>query len=111
MTDNTSTKETPTIRQLPRNIWVMTVTSFLNDVSSEMLLNLMPLFLFNVLGVRTSIVGMIEGLSEATASLLKAYSGWLSDRLGERKRLAAIGYALSKSNSRATRSVNSETSI
>ena len=95
MTDNTSTKETPAIRQLPRNVWVMTVTSFLNDVSSEMLLNLMPLFLFNVLGVRTSIVGMIEGLSEATASLLKAYSGWLSDRLGERKRLAVIGYALS----------------
>ena len=95
MTDNTSTKETPAIRQLPRNVWVMTVTSFLNDVSSEMLLNLMPLFLFNVLGVRTSIVGMIEGLSEATASLLKAYSGWLSDRLGERKRLVVIGYALS----------------
>jgi MFS family permease len=95
MIDNPKAKKTPTVRQLPRNVWVMTITSFFNDISSEMLLNLMPLFLFNVLGVRTSIVGMIEGLSEATASLLKAYSGWLSDRLGERKRLAVLGYALS----------------
>ena len=83
------------VRRLPRNVWVMTITSFLNDVSSEMLLNLMPLFLFNVLGVRTSVVGLIEGLSEATASLLKAYFGWLSDRLGRRKPLAVLGYALS----------------
>jgi MFS family permease len=95
MMNEATTAKNPAVRKLPRNVWVMTVTSFLNDVSSEMLLNLMPLFLFNVLGVRTSIVGMIEGLAEATASLLKAYSGWLSDRLGERKRLAVLGYALS----------------
>ncbi len=95
MINEANNAKTPALRKLPRNVWVMTVTSFLNDVSSEMLLNLMPLFLFNVLGVRTSIVGMIEGLAEATASLLKAYSGWLSDRLGERKRLAVLGYAIS----------------
>ena len=96
MTDETNNNtKTTVIQRLPRNVWVMTATSFLNDVSSEMLLNLMPLFLFNVLGVRTSIVGVIEGIAEATASLLKAYSGWLSDRLGERKRLAVLGYALS----------------
>lgn len=95
MINKANTEKTPALRRLPRNVWVMTGTSFLNDVSSEMLLNLMPLFLFNVLGVRTSIVGLIEGFAEATASILKAYSGWLSDRLGERKRLAVLGYALS----------------
>ncbi len=80
---------------LPRNVWVMTVTSFLTDVSSEMIINLIPLFLANVLGVRTGVIGLIEGLAETTASLLKLYSGWLSDRLGQRKWLTVAGYALS----------------
>ncbi|RME72044.1 MAG: MFS transporter, partial [Chloroflexi bacterium] len=80
---------------LPRNVWVTTITSFLTDVSSEMVLNLVPLFLANVLGVRTGVVGLIEGLAEMTASLLKVFSGWLSDRLGQRKRLAVAGYGLS----------------
>jgi len=65
------------------------------DISSEMILNLLPLFLFNVLGVRTAAIGAIEGVAESTASLLKMFSGWLSDRLGKRKRLAVIGYAVS----------------
>jgi MFS family permease len=77
------------------NIWVLTVTSFLTDISSEMLINLLPLFLFNVLGVRTGIIGAIEGIAETTASLVKIYSGTLSDRLGRRKSLAVIGYGLS----------------
>jgi MFS family permease len=80
---------------LPRNVWAVTITSFLTDVSSEMLFNLLPLFLFNVLGVRTSLIGVIEGVAETTASLLKGFSGWLSDRLGRRKGLAVLGYALS----------------
>jgi MFS family permease len=80
---------------LPRNVWVVTVTSFLTDVSSEMIINLIPLFLANVLGVRTGVIGLIEGLAETTASLLKLYSGWLSDRLGQRKWLTVAGYALS----------------
>lgn len=83
------------LRSLPRNVWVMTATSFLNDVSSEMILNLMPLFLFNVLGVRTTVIGLIEGIAEATASLVKVFSGWLSDRLAGRKALAVLGYTLS----------------
>jgi MFS family permease len=82
-------------RDLPRNVWVVTVTSFLTDVSSEMVLNLVPLFLANVLGVRTAIIGLIEGIAEMAASLLKAFSGWLSDRLGQRKWLAVGGYSLS----------------
>ena len=81
--------------QLPRNVWVTTVTSFLTDISSEMLLNLLPLFLFNVLGVRTAVIGLIEGVAETTASILKIFSGWLSDRLRARKGLAILGYGLS----------------
>jgi MFS family permease len=80
---------------LPRNVWAVTITSFLTDISSEMLFNLLPLFLFNVLGVRTSLIGVIEGVAETTASLLKGFSGWLSDRLGRRKGLAVFGYSLS----------------
>ena len=60
-----------------------------------MISNLLPLFLFNVLGVRTSVIGLIEGVAETTASLLKVFSGWLSDRLGKRKGLAVLGYGLS----------------
>jgi MFS family permease len=76
-------------------VWVLTLTSFLTDISSEMLTNLLPLFLFDVLGVRMGVIGLIEGVAEATASLLKVFSGWLSDRLGARKGLAVMGYGLS----------------
>jgi MFS family permease len=79
---------------LPRNVWVLAAASFLRDVASEMLIHVMPLFLANVLGVRTAVVGLIEGLAETTASLTKVYSGWLSDRLGRRKDLAFAGYGL-----------------
>ncbi len=82
-------------RSLPRNVWVLTVTSFLTDVSSEMLTNLIPLFLANVLGVKTSVIGLIDGIAETTASLLKLYSGALSDKLGQRKWLTVAGYGLS----------------
>lgn len=85
----------PTWRSLPRNVWVVTITSFLTDVSSDMIFNLLPLFLSNVLGVSTSIIGVIEGISETTASLLKIFSGWLSDKLGQRKSLTVLGYGLS----------------
>jgi len=80
---------------LPRNIWAVSLTSFFMDISSEMVLNILPLFLSNVLGVKTNIIGLIEGVAEATASLLKVFSGWLSDRLRARKWLAVGGYALS----------------
>ncbi len=81
--------------RLHPNIWVLTLTSFLTDVSSEMVLNLVPLFLANVLGVRTTIIGLIEGIAETTASLTRLYSGRLSDRLGRRKWLTVLGYGLS----------------
>jgi MFS family permease len=82
-------------RRLHRNVWVTSATSFLTDVSSEMLLNVLPLFLANVLGVRVWAVGAVEGLADTTASVLKLYSGWLSDRTGTRKWLAVAGYAVS----------------
>ncbi|MBC7220642.1 MFS transporter [Candidatus Bipolaricaulota bacterium] len=85
----------PSLRALPRNIWAVSATSFLMDISSEMVLNLLPLFLANVLGVGTALIGVIEGVAESTASLLKVFSGWISDRLGRRKWLAVGGYALS----------------
>ena len=87
--------ERATLRDLPRNVWAVSLTSFFMDVSSEMVINILPLFLFNVLGVRMSIIGVIEGIAEATASLLKLFSGWLSDRLRARKWLAVSGYAIS----------------
>jgi MFS family permease len=83
------------LRSLPRNVWVLTVVSFLTDVSSEMVVNLVPLFLASVLGVRTSIIGLIEGVAETTASLTKLYSGAISDRIGKRKGLTVLGYGLS----------------
>ncbi len=96
----TTAAETPVanqggIRSLPRNIWVVTATSFLTDISSDMIFNLIPLFLANVLGAGTAIIGLIDGVAETTASLMKIYSGALSDKLGGRKWLAVGGYALS----------------
>ncbi len=84
-----------TIRRLPRNIWVLTLASFLTDVSTDMIVHLIPLFLANVLGVRTVTIGLVEGVAETTASLLKVWSGRLSDWLGQRKWLTVSGYALS----------------
>jgi MFS family permease len=85
----------PSIKDLPRNVWAVGFTSFFMDVSSEMVINIIPLFLANVLGVQTSIIGLIEGIAETTASLLKLFSGWLSDKMGGRKWLAVAGYGLS----------------
>jgi MFS family permease len=90
----TQTQKRP-LRELPRNIWVLTAASFLTDVSTEMIVHLIPLFLANVLGVGTAAIGLIEGIAETTASLLKVWSGRLSDWLGQRKWLTVSGYALS----------------
>src|SRR5664279_3715321 len=75
-----------------KNVTVSGFVSFFMDVSSEMIYPLVPLFLANVLGVNKSVIGLIEGIAESTASLLKVFSGWLSDRIGNRKWLMAVGY-------------------
>ncbi len=93
ITENTIAK--PGIKDLPRNVWAVGFTSFFMDISAEMVINVVPLFLANVLGVQTSIIGLIEGIAEATASILKMFSGWFSDKIGGRKWLAVAGYGLS----------------
>jgi MFS family permease len=60
-----------------------------------MVINILPLFLKNVLGVKTAVIGLIEGVAESTSSLLRLFSGWFSDRLGKRKLLAVLGYGIS----------------
>ena len=78
-----------------KNVFVAGLVSFFMDVSSEMIYPLVPLFLANVLGVNKSVIGLIEGVAESTASLLKTFSGWFSDRIGNRKWLMAVGYGIS----------------
>jgi len=83
------------LKDLPKNVWAVGFTSLFMDISSEMVINILPLFMANVLGVKTNIIGLIEGIAEATASILKLFSGWFSDKLGQRKWLAVLGYAFS----------------
>ena len=78
-----------------KNVTVAGLVSFFMDISSEMIYPLVPLFLANVLGVNKSVIGLIEGIAESTASLLKVFSGWFSDRIGNRKWLMALGYGIS----------------
>lgn len=80
---------------LDRNVFSAGWVSFFMDVSSEMIYPLVPLFLSTVLGVNKSVIGLIEGIAEATASVLKIFSGWVSDRIGKRKGLMLAGYAVS----------------
>jgi MFS family permease len=81
-------------RNLPAAIWVLGLVSLFMDISSEMIHAYLPLFLVNVLGASALMVGVIEGIAEATASITKMFSGALSDRLGQRKFLTALGYGL-----------------
>jgi len=76
-------------------VFFLGVVSFLTDVSSEMIFTLVPLFLSNVLGTATTIIGLIGGLSESADSILRIFSGWFSDRIGKRKSLAVAGYSIS----------------
>lgn len=80
--------------RLPSTIWALGFVSLLMDVSSEMIHALLPLYMVTVLGTSTLAVGIIEGVAEATASIVKVFSGALSDWLGRRKLLAVIGYGL-----------------
>ena len=79
---------------MPRGVWVLGFVSLLMDVSSEMVHSLLPLFMVTVLGASALTVGVIEGIAESTALLVKVFSGALSDYMGKRKGLAVFGYAL-----------------
>ena len=79
---------------MPRGVWALGFVSMFMDISSEMIHSLLPLFLVGTLGASVALVGLIEGIAEATAAITKVFSGWLSDRIGKRKLLAVIGYGL-----------------
>jgi MFS family permease len=82
------------LRQIPAGVWALGFVSLLMDVSSEMIHALLPVYLVSVLGASMTSVGAIEGIAEATASIVKIFSGAVSDWFGKRKLLAAIGYGL-----------------
>ena len=82
------------LNRIPKGVWVLGFVSLLMDVSSEMIHSLLPLFMVTVLGASALTVGVIEGIAESTALLVKVFSGVLSDYLGKRKVLAVFGYAL-----------------
>ncbi|HLG29954.1 MAG TPA: hypothetical protein VI387_07065, partial [Candidatus Brocadiales bacterium] len=63
---------------ISKNVFVLGLVSFFNDIASEMIYPIVPIFLTSVLGAPMAIVGLIEGIAESTASILKVFSGWLS---------------------------------
>jgi MFS family permease len=88
-------KENRSIFGFPINVFVLGIVSLFMDISSEMIYPLIPLYLSNVLHASKTSIGVIEGIAESTASVLKVFSGWLSDRLGKRKAIIFWGYGIS----------------
>lgn len=78
-----------------RNVFYLGLTSLFNDISSEMIYPIVPIFMTTVLGAPVAVVGLVEGIAESTASILKVFSGWISDKAHNRKGLAVTGYVLS----------------
>jgi MFS family permease len=94
-TSRSATAKTPSVlRRIPPGIWALGMVSMLMDTSSEMIHALLPVYLVSVLGASALAVGVIEGIAESTAAITKVFSGALSDWLGRRKLLVAIGYGL-----------------
>jgi MFS family permease len=89
-----SAKPAYVLRDIPTGIWALGFVSMLMDISSEMIHALLPVYLVTVLGTSMVTVGVIEGIAEATASITKIFSGALSDWMGKRKWLAALGYGI-----------------
>lgn len=83
-----------TRQKIPAGVWVLGFVSMLMDISSEMIHSLLPIFMVTALGASALAIGLIEGLAEATALIIKIFSGMISDYLGKRKSLAVIGYAM-----------------
>jgi MFS family permease len=77
------------------NVFFMGLTSFFTDISSELIFTLVPLFLSDVLGATSTIVGLVGGLSDSADSIFRIFSGWFSDKIGKRKALATMGYSIS----------------
>src|SRR5688572_5334732 len=81
-------------RSLPANVFALSFVAFLNDVSSDIIYPLLPAFLFLTLGASPFAIGLIEGFAESVASILKLFSGYLSDKFGNRKLPVFLGYSL-----------------
>jgi MFS family permease len=95
MSEGTASPESrSSLARLPGGIWALGFVSLFMDISSEMIHGLLPVFLTSDLHASTEMIGLIEGVGEATASISKLFSGWVSDKLGKRKALAVIGYGL-----------------
>ncbi|PIR17686.1 MAG: MFS transporter [Deltaproteobacteria bacterium CG11_big_fil_rev_8_21_14_0_20_49_13] len=80
---------------LAKPVFVLGIVSLLTDLSSEMIYPILPLFLANTIGASAAFIGLVEGIAESTASLLRVFSGWISDRFNRRKELLVAGYGLS----------------
>jgi len=83
-----------TLRSVPSGVWALGFVSLLMDLSSEMIHGLLPVFMTTALGASMATVGLVEGIAEATAAITKVFSGWFSDRIGQRKLLTGLGYGL-----------------
>jgi len=94
VTSANAEEETSSLSRLPRGVWALGFVSLFMDVSSEMIHGLLPVFLTTALGASAEMVGLIEGVGEATASISKLFSGWISDKFAKRKALTVIGYGL-----------------
>ena len=96
MTVPTSIEKQPKkILGLHPNVFFMGLTSLLTDISSELIFTLVPLFLSDVLGASSTLIGLVGGISDSTDSLFRIISGWFSDKIGKRKFLTVLGYAFS----------------
>ena len=85
MTAPAAEKKEKKILGVTPNVFFMGLTSLLTDISSELIFTLVPLFLSDVLGVSSTIIGLVGGLSDSMDSLFRIFSGWLSDKIGKRK--------------------------
>ena len=83
------------LKAIPKSIWVLGFVSMLTDISSDMVHSLLPMYLVSTMGASVLTVGLIEGVAESSALMMKVFSGGLSDFLGRRKILAVVGYGLS----------------
>src|SRR5512138_3278178 len=80
--------------RLPRAVWALGLVSLFMDLSSELVHSLLPVYMTTVLGASMLAVGLVEGIAEATASVMKLFSGAISDRIARRKPLVVLGYGL-----------------
>src|SRR3982074_346661 len=79
---------------VPRGVWVLGIVSLCMDLSSELIHALLPLYMATVMGASTLVIGVVEGIAEATALIVKLFSGVLSDWFRKRKALVLLGYGL-----------------